>query len=473
MIRFGILAISLLGVACGARASDSASGDANNAGGGNTSGDEVADQAGTAGEGEGGKAGNTDPLVDEAERDIDPAQLVEDEAELAGAGFTLASSLCPTQDWASFNIPLGPPRSLGTFYVRPSKDGGLEAVLSTVASGAQLVEVLPMRRSGHGFRLAKISTCAQTDYDIEDTYLTKRYEAKSMQLSFFRETPDAALQARVVASSVEGTVTSLASPDTTPPDFFEIELGGKVAGIDEIYDEPFAGHYAFSEPVSADSEVSIVDQQGAPIDVTYAMSAGFKVGFGFKDAFAGEAQLKLELYDQGANRTTRTQQLEGVSLAPLVGDFEGDVPSLNLKSWDPACRQVTVTTSTQSADLDVDVPALAGSRSLLLGGVDTSCKVGFRLARSAEATELRFEARAIGSVGPKSLTVCISSLAAGGDDHCITPELSWVADPAYADAADSVSEEQTISVALPRDAGDLLVSLEASALFWLDSLRFE
>src|SRR6185312_11140596 len=100
-----------------------------------------AEKGGAGAAGEGG-ASSDDSLIAEAERGIDPASIVVDEATLAGIGFTLSGSLCPTSSWPDdFDWSKLP--SLSDFYVRSNEDGGLEAVLSTVDEGDNVVEVVP------------------------------------------------------------------------------------------------------------------------------------------------------------------------------------------------------------------------------------------------------------------------------------------------------------------------------------------
>jgi len=278
----------------------------------------------------------------------------------------------------------------------------------------------------------------------------------------------------LVATEVAGTVSSPAVIDTTPPRVFKVRLGSARVAADDCPFEPFTSCYTFTEPLSADSELSFFGEDGTPLNVKYVTSDGFTVGARIDDAWSGKGRMQLDLRDQAGNHVALSETLPGLSLAPIVGDFEGEEEeALDLSELYSGCYEPIARTSPISNDLNVDVPPLAGSKSFLLSESGTGCRVGFRLSRPTDATKVRFEARAIGDLRSAFVQLCLRSLAGGDREHCSTLEPSWSADAAFAAAAEPVSELQTLEAPLPSEGDDLLLTVSASPSLWFDSIRLE
>jgi hypothetical protein len=118
-----------------------------------------------------------------------------------------------------------------------------------------------------------------------------------------------------------------------------------------------------------------------------------------------------------------------------------------------------------------DVLPIAGAASALL---DTS-RVFLRVPRVADATQLRFAARAVSDhLNWQTLGVELVSLDVGAPFERTTQTFDgWQPDAAFDDEtnAEKVSELRDIVVPLPRGEGDVLVVLETQYPLWLDAVR--
>jgi hypothetical protein len=429
----------------------------------------------------GGESGNlpdptgcNDQVIQAAERSVDLLEVVVDEQALAGHAFDLASSLCPEHAWPNDSDGQGG-ASLATFYVRAAQTGGLELVTSTGDHGTRELQVTPLHRSAHGWDAWNVNTCARLEYDFEDTFATRRQAVSAMHLVFWRETPDAELQARVAVADELGPIVSDAAVDTTAPNVERIEIGGLTQGIDNIDFSTFKENFVFSEPLAADSEVTVTDQTGAAVAVTYTTVLGYKLGFRFDDAIL-TAKVQLHALDLAGNVFDDTLSLPVVELATTTGDFETESDFIDMYAW-PLDPQYLDNADCEGFDVSVGgVPPIAGSRSFLFGAKFSNCAVAFRMTRPAGTTEVAFDARSIGEwelQAPPSIELCVSSLAAGGDKACTKREITWQPDPAFDGAADPVSLPQTLTFASPDDGDDVLVTIDTQQPLWLDSLRMQ
>ena len=420
-------------------------------------------------------------VVRAAERGISSSKLVVDEEELAGKGFDLASSLCPS-NWAEERRP---GTSVETFYVRAAKAGGLELVTSTAAGGDLKLQVTPLQRSNQGYDAWNVNTCARLDDAFEDTRETTRSSVEAMHLVFWRTSTNAPLRARVAVADPRGPIASDASFDATAASARVISVGGLVQGVDNFNAGLSRRNFVFSEPVSGDSEVTVTDQDGGAIDVTYVTTDDYKLGFEIDDAVL-TAQIELRLVDLAGNATTAMLSQPVVELDAITGDFETKPDLLDPINWpelpgytegeDCKVPGVGATPADVFDGVSVNTPALEGNSSFLFGSEFSTCSVGFRMTRPAAATQIAFDARSIGSAHDNShpsIELCVSSLAAGGDKSCATQEIAWEADPEFSTAARPVSVPHTLIFPLPESGSDMLVTISTPLPLWLDSLRME
>jgi hypothetical protein len=238
-------------------------------------------QAGLGGARDVALGGEAAVVREVAEQGLSEEDVELDPQAIEGLSFELTASLCP-EEWPEPQGEGGVGNVYGmpTLHVRAAEDGELEAVTFTASDGEPLVEVTPMRRSGLGWDLPPIKTCARTvftgEYD-DESYETFRYTARRAHLVFLQPAAGSDARVRVAASGDPRPVASDGVPDTTPPRHRWINIPGH-APIDG-YDIDSGRQYAFSEPISPSSRVFIRDSDGVETDVVYSLSEGFLIGY--------------------------------------------------------------------------------------------------------------------------------------------------------------------------------------------------
>jgi hypothetical protein len=470
-------------------------------------------QAGEAGEGvserpeagAGGTANGEQPqpggrggAAEAALRAVTEAGLIEqdvenDEAVLAGMSFTLEGSLCPVawplgEGGAAPDAPVAKEIPMPTLHLRAAAGGGLEAVTYTAAGGEPQVQVSPMRRSGLGWILSDVATCANAIYVFEDEWETIRYTAGLLHVVFVRGRTDAPLQVVVAASHKDGPLLGTAQLDVVPPAYDEIDLTGY-----DTLDGYFRGYrkdFVFSEPMSPSTQVQI-SEGGAQATIEYRTSAGYVVGFRVDDVLGTGYVVETVGTDLAGHAVPSGTPYPGLDLGIADGSFEGPVDFITSDDYSglsipSQCWHAGPATSSKTDHFGptlTAVPPLAGAQSFLFGD-SHGCWVGLRLVRDPGHEQLRFEARVIGNWRPEVATqiqVCVSSLGIGEDSACHDLEPAWIEDSAYEGSPERVSQVTTLAVPLETDATNLLVEITTTRgvsgtsdnYLWMDSLRSE
>jgi hypothetical protein len=213
-----------------------------------------------------------------------------DPAVLAGMSFTLDGSLCPSGAWSSGEGGAAPywdvkddPVGMATLHIRKGPGTTLEGVTYTAATGGEpLVEVTPMRRSGLGFVLSKVATCANTRYSFEDEWVSFHNVARLLHVVFVRGQGEAPLEAVMAATSHDGdALVSAARIDTQPPVYMVIKVAPGRDSVDDYYDG-LNKDFVFSEPMPASTQV-VIEEDGRQAAIDYRTSAGYVVGFRVND----------------------------------------------------------------------------------------------------------------------------------------------------------------------------------------------
>ena len=232
--------------------------------------------------GTGGLGGEAALVSNLAEQGLSEADVELEPLALADRSYVLESKLCP-DEWDEGEQFLGTGGARGghgmaTLHVRASKNGALEAVTYTSAGGEPLVEVHAMRRSGLGWDISLVKTCARLLLtDGEDWhYDTFRYTARRAHLVFLK-TSGSETTLRMVVSGEQGPLASDAGPDSAPPRLERIDRSGDVVdGYEETEQERY---FAFSEPLAPNSRVFIRDSLGEEVDVEYLLSENYAIGY--------------------------------------------------------------------------------------------------------------------------------------------------------------------------------------------------
>lgn len=482
--------------------------------GGSSGAPGVAAKGGSGGDsGNGGDSGSggdgaapCSPAACLAASGLSPADVVVDADELVGKSFTLTEGTLCTDYWSDTSFY--PQLSLLTVHVRRSATGELEAVASTGAIGEDYegdrgvlgtphVDVVPMKQTGLGWNLEGLVTCSVLAYGFEYSFHTDRYVAESAHVVFERDLgSNEPVAVRVAASTYacdedetchdHGPPALMRGvPDTTPPEWAVLRLGGTY-DIDGIPNEGFAKTYFFSEPIG-EASVSVRDEAGHRLDAVLLEEDGYVVGFEVDDVLSSDLELHVAANDLAANVVQLVEPYAGISLEP-ASDFESsmargtdwrDTDSWGDGSSPSQCDHVGARTTTAGAfyEFDLDVQALAGEQSFLLGpGVYADCYVTYlRVQRPPGATELAFEARTISAPvsWPEGLAVKIWSLQPGDEGVGYQDPRTWTIDPEHQQADVAASSIETFSFALPPEGDDFLLEVRPSSYLWMDSLRTE
>jgi len=478
--------------ACGGRQTNDpemggAPGVGDHAGGtGGTGGPGVAEPALPAGAGSGGDddgggqagAGGTGG---------DPEETVTDVARLGGKSFTLTGSLCPQLPMDE-DVYAGPPSSMLGFHVRVTASGALEAV--TFTRTRQPVEALPdvhvaaLESSGTGFDMRDVPTCARERYQLENEFVNEPFLSKRVHVAFVSEA-DGTLSAVLRAKARDGALLeSRAVADSNGPELFVVDNTDQdyISSVDGTLDRFFV----LSEPADPASTFSVKDASGNAVPakiVETIVASGFPVGFHVREPLSAGASLRARLRDLAGNASVIEQGYPGITLKPVTGDFEGSTDFFTSDIWNDGVSEygceVGVSRDLGPGDLvsfEGSVPPIAGKQSMFVFS-EARCRAFLRIRRSAGATKLLLDARAIVATSPAGTSVDLQlrSLDSASEESKVTLRPSWEKDEELSTERDWISAVEMLSIDLPTSGDDLLFELQPTdgMALWLDSLRFE
>ena len=395
-------------------------------------------------------------VAEVAEAGLSAGDVVTDVELLIGTTFTLPS-LCHDVD--CFGEPTN--GELHTFHIRASGDGGLELVSSPQSFGKPALDIKPLEPWGLGFYASDVVTCASVCYDWEDEYRTVFTNTQTLHLVFTGDTADTGPTGVVVGMSTHlyggdyqepKAVKGL--PDVTPPTLHLRSRPG-CSLDDDWYAAPQTTQgFLFSEPVAAESAVLL---EGVDVSehVTYLVQNDYVLGFELHGLVPTSSNFSTAVVDLADNATTATSVF-GRELAPLSGDFEGDVDFLSGADFDWCSSQYDPPGSVVESS---EVPPIEGARAFLLN--TTEERLFFRILRTPGATQLKFEARKL-DVLDGAVTVGIWPYLPAGGHVRATHEPAWEQDNEF---QTTVSTIEPFAFWLPEDGDDFLVEISTTKVF--------
>lgn len=188
--------------------------------------------------------------------------------------------------------------------------------------------------------------------------------------------------------------------------------------------------------------------------------------FDVKQYFPEGSRWQLSGKDLAGNAFVTDQYYPVKDLPLSDGNMESD-DGIGRYCLDDVPGEVQVTPTLASSSREI--PALAGASSLKID----RCQATVRIARAANATQLRFAARVLGD-NSNALNVSVSALQIGGSAaESASAVKDFTADAQLSTSDEFVSQLRDVTLPLPPGDADVVVSFDISGVAWIDSVRTE
>lgn len=225
-------------------------------------------------------------------------------------------------------------------------------------------------------------------------------------------------------------------------------------------------HFEFSEALQPGWVVSVIDDVGKSWEVARdGQGAGAVGGFDVWQFFPPGSHWSVKGRDLAGNAFADDRAYPMYLSDTSDGQFEGTTSDAE-QGVEPYCYGSYGGFTAARNALD-GFPILAGDQSL-----EVECGVAMRIARVANATELRFMAR-IYSTPPQelgTLSVTVQPLDPGAAAALSTEIGGWTADAAHSTGNSVVSDARELSIPLPAGSKDVMLAF-TSHHFLLDDVH--
>ncbi|HVY30439.1 MAG TPA: hypothetical protein VHB79_27965 [Polyangiaceae bacterium] len=244
------------------------------------------------------------------------------------------------------------------------------------------------------------------------------------------------------------------SPRITPPSWLEYSPGDHGYFPTRLPNWQPPRHFEFAEELQPGWVVSVIDDAGKTWEVARdRQGAGAVGGFDVWQFFPPGSHWSVKGRDLAGNPFADDLEYPMYLSDASDGQFEGSTSDAD-HGVGPYCYG-SYAGFTDIRNARDGFLTLAGDQSL-----DVECGVEMRIARVANATELRFRARVYTTAPqePKTLSVAVQPLDAGASAAQPTEVEDWTADPAHSTGNLLVSEAREVSIPLPAGSKDVMLA---------------